>query len=67
VEFEFVATLLDQEVKCWSNNDPSGVKLARQSRRTFLSDHLSQWLPTFRSEVAERAEYGFYPELCRFA
>ncbi|MEE8343324.1 MAG: molecular chaperone TorD family protein [Gammaproteobacteria bacterium] len=60
VELEFMGSISGQEADGWSRKEAQMIKGTQQIQKTFLFEHLLNWLPQFCSKVTEAAELPYY-------
>jgi TorA maturation chaperone TorD len=65
LEFEFMAHLCEKEMM--DAHDPSVVFDYRQQQRSFLENHIVNWVPAFLTTVERSAVVSFYKLLARIA
>lgn len=66
-ECEFMCVLCAKEAHATAEGHERDRDTAHQAQRSFLRDHLAQWLPTFAQRVERMDSDGLYGALARFA
>lgn len=63
-ELEFLHFLARHEVAARSTGDEPSLRLILDSERTFVLDHLSQWLPAFTTQIRRAAPGPVFAAAC---
>ncbi len=66
-ECEFMSVLCAKEARAIATDDGSLLESCVDGERSFLRDHLAQWLPAFAHRVREADGDGFYAALAAFS
>lgn len=64
-ELEFMSLLVYMQLAGLRSGDPGQVQQMLSRQQSFLSNHLSRWIPQFTDQVMDYADTGFYRELAR--
>lgn len=64
-ELEFMCLLVYKELSGIRSGDPGQVQQMLAHQRSFLSEHLTRWIPLFTDRVMEQADSPFYTDLAR--
>lgn len=67
LEFEFMSHLCEKEMIERKAHGPSGVFTYQQQQRSFLENHIVNWVPAFLATVERSAVLNFYKLLTRIA
>ena len=67
LEFEFMSHLCEKELIERETHGPSGVYTYQQQQRSFLENHIVNWVPAFLAIVERSAVLNFYKSLARIA
>lgn len=67
LEFEFMSHLCEQELKGQETHGAAGAKNYQQQQRSFLENHIVNWVPAFLATAERSAVLGFYRSLARIA
>lgn len=59
-ELAFMALLSEEEAKAWEDEDVSTALGWLERERTFLNDHLTQWIPAFCDRLLASTHAAFY-------
>ncbi|MCK5145857.1 molecular chaperone TorD family protein [bacterium] len=59
-ELQFLATICDQLVNTWRENNQPAIDSLLRDALTFLEMHLLKWLPEFVERVVKYADTDFY-------
>ncbi|MBI5880361.1 MAG: molecular chaperone TorD family protein [Chloroflexi bacterium] len=60
LELSFIAHLAQQSLQALEHDDLDQVQRALQAQRTFMSEHLLRWAPTWCEQVQQHARTDFY-------
>ncbi len=60
LELSFIAHLAQQALQSLERNNLDQVQRALQAQRTFMSEHLLRWAPTWCEQVQQHARTNFY-------
>ena len=63
VELEFMQKLIEREAQALAENDEESILKCRKIERSFMEEHLIQWVPRFCDQVAKEAENPFYRDV----
>lgn len=64
-ELKFMSLLVYKGLAGLRSEDPGQVKQMLAHQLSFLTDHLSQWIPPFTDRVTAHADSRFYADLAR--
>ena len=67
VELDFMQELTRLEGEAWESDDRPGAIDLLERQRSFMANHLLQWVFTFCGKVEESAGLPFYAEMARLA
>lgn len=67
LELNFVASLLDSQIKALENGLTEDAKRLENTRAEFMKKHLCQWGPQYMEKIAEATSDPFYNPLVNFA
>lgn len=67
VQCEFMSVLCAKEAQALESDDSDAAETCSDAERTFLRDHLAQWLPAFCRRVTDADPDGFFGRLAQFA
>lgn len=59
-ELLFMACLVREEAEAWQHGDAEATATILQREKTFLGDHLVQWIPRFSKQILASTEEPFY-------
>jgi len=60
VELEFMAYLAEEEALTWEKMSEDKAKYYLKKQNTFLTEHLTKWIPQFAKAVYENSNEEFY-------
>ncbi len=60
IELEFMAYLCEKTIEAYNNSDIEAVERYVEIQKSFIDNHLLNWLPFFCGEVTEFARTDFY-------
>lgn len=66
VELAFMVRLCERAVEALRAGDESAAEAALSDQRSFLHDHLLNWVPALARDMRGSAEGGFYAHLATF-
>ncbi len=66
VELAFMALLCGRAVEALRAGDEAGAERQLRAQRSFLQDHLLNWIERFIGDMRKAAEGGFYLDLAAF-
>jgi len=67
LEFEFMSHLCEKEMIERETRDVPGIASYQQQQRSFLENHIVNWVPAFLATVERSAVLNFYKSLARIA
>ncbi len=67
LEMNFVASLLDSQIKALEKGLTEDAKRLEDTRAEFMKKHLCQWGPQYMEKIAEMTSDPFYNPLVNFA
>lgn len=59
-ELDFMRFLCEKEAKIWKNGELDGAVRILKDERTFLREHLLNWVPRLCDMIMHEAKHGFY-------
>lgn len=66
-ECEFMAVLCAKQAHAIEENQTEHLEVVLSAQRSFLKDHLGQWIPSLAYRVQQADPHGFYGALASFA
>lgn len=64
-ELDFMAHLIGEGTACARESDLAGLARSLGQQRTFLHDHLQNWVGRFCGDVVQYASTSFYPAIAK--
>lgn len=63
MELEFMYYLITKQIQAAKDGNLQDVQICQEKQKTFLSTHLSRWLPGLVKNIQENAQTNFYRKL----
>ncbi len=64
-ELEFMYYLIFKEIEAFANSERQTAVDFIQKQKSFLEDHLLEWVPPFTDSIIDYADTAFYPNLAK--
>lgn len=65
IELEFMQRLTQKESLAWKKKDHDLAVRCLEVERSFMNEHLSEWVPEFCHKVTEESENSFYKQMAK--